>query len=91
MPLLHMFTRLCGVIDPPYAVGALDHLCHNLYQRIWKLKSNAGPCGDKRKFPVGGIETAKADKLFVQVGITTRHLSMHVVCMYVYIYNILSL
>jgi hypothetical protein len=62
---LYLFTRICGVLYPPLEDDALDFLLHKLIQRIWsiKLKGNV----DKRKFPQGVVETAKAEKLFVTV------------------------
>jgi hypothetical protein len=62
---LYSFTRICGVLYPPLEDDALDFLLHQLIERIWsiKLKGNI----DKRKFPQGVVETAKAENLFVTV------------------------
>jgi hypothetical protein len=46
-----LFARLCGVVDPPCPENALDYMNHELLEQIWKMRSNSGPLGDKRKFP----------------------------------------
>jgi hypothetical protein len=63
-PFLYFFTRLCGVLHPQLPESATDFLCHHLLEPVLALKNTSGSNGDKRKFPLGTIEVAKADKYF---------------------------
>jgi hypothetical protein len=55
---------LCGVLHPQLPESAPDFLCHHLLERVLALKNTSGSNGDKRKFPLGTNEVAKADKYF---------------------------